>query len=395
MHVASLRLRHQTRESAVVDRPSLAEIETPAVIVDHARLLRNIQWAQELAATHGVQIRPHVKTHKCVEIAQLQLARGAVGLTTSKAEEALVFIENRIHSITVAYPLVDQRKLDPLLGAAKRAGTDLRLVVDSSLGVQRLSESAERLGTQVAVFIEIDIGLQRCGVAADGPRLLELAQAIHRAGKLRLIGLLSHAGHAYGAATAAEVKSIAADECEIMNQARTRLESAGFDIREVSIGSTPTVLASETYDGITEIRPGNYVFMDRTPLRLGLVKPEQVALTVLTTVVSKNARFLIIDVGSKVLSSDRGAHATDAFGGYGIAFPLDQEIGASSDLNIVKLSEEHGFVERADSDIAIGAKLRIVPNHACPVVNLADELTIVADGTEIARWRVAARGKVR
>lgn len=374
----------------------LSEVETPAVVVDRERLLRNIVWAEALAGARGVRLRPHVKTHKCVEIAQLQLAHGAVGITASKTDEALVFIEAGVASVTVAYPLLDRRKIRRLLSAAKQHGTDLRVAIDSREGAELLGAVAAELSCNVGVLIEIDVGLRRCGMTEGNPAIIEVAQFVRGAERLRFVGLLSHAGHAYGAADAAQAAAIAADECGILQRVRARLEGAGIQVDEVSVGSTPTVLASETFDGITEIRPGNYVFMDRTPLRLGLIPPEQIALTVLTTVVSRNDTYLITDAGSKVLTSDLGAHGTAGAGGYGLAFHIDEEITATAmPLNVVKLSEEHGFIAHGGRSIPLGTKLRIVPNHACPVVNLADELIVVSGNHVLDRWPVAARGKVR
>ncbi|MFN2509042.1 MAG: alanine racemase [Chthoniobacterales bacterium] len=378
-----------------MDGLNLSQIETPTVLVDHERLLRNIEWVQGLAAKRALRLRPHIKTHKCLEIAQLQLDRGAVGLTASKVDEALVFIESGVRSITVAYPILDPRKLERLLTATEHNQTDLGVVVDGSLGADRLIDAAGKTGRSVAALIEIDVGLHRCGLAEDDPTLIELARAIRASRNVEFAGLLSHAGHAYGASTVEEIAEIAAEECNILKRARARLENAGIPVPEVSIGSTPTVLASTTFEAITEIRPGNYVFLDRTAVRLGLAGLERVALTVLATVVSRNESFLIVDAGSKVLSSDRGAHGTDQGEGYGAAFPLEQEWEEAAALKVVKLSEEHGFVERGSLDVPIGTKLRIVPNHACPVVNLAEHLTIVSGDHEIARWPVAARGKVR
>lgn len=374
---------------------SLNELETPAVVVDRERLAANLQRVQAIGEHRGVRIRPHIKTHKCLEIAWLQLEGGAVGITASKPNEALVFIENGFRSVTVAYPLVDERKVHRLLAAVRARGTDLRVTVDSCAGVKVLSERATALGVVVGIYVEIDVGLHRCGVQEDDPELVSLVQLVRSSSGLRFVGLLSHAGHAYAARTSAEVAAIAAEECGIMERVRRRLENAGIEVPEVSVGSTPTVLASDSYQGITEIRPGNYVFLDRTPVRLGLATLNQVALTVVATVVSRSEAYLITDAGSKVLSSDLGAHGTAGAGGYGLAFPLAQEIGTSAGLNVAKLSEEHGFVERGTAEIAIGAKLRIVPNHACPVVNLADELIVVSGDQVVERWRVAARGQVQ
>ena len=372
----------------------LSQIETPAVLVDRDRLLRNIDRVQALANRYGVALRPHVKTHKCLEIARMQLERGAAGVTASKADEALVFIEAGVPSVTVAYPLVEEAKVRRLLAAAQACGTDLRVTVDSRLAVEVLARVASELRAIVGTFVEIDVGLRRCGLRENDPEIVELARFIGSSEGLRFAGLLSHAGHAYGAASTDEVAQIAAEECRILQPVRLTLEAAGIEVAEVSVGSTPTVLASEGYDGITEIRPGNYVFMDRTPLRLALASMEEIALTVLATVVSRNDDYCIIDAGSKVLTSDLGAHGTAGDGGYGVACALGESLATGTGLTIARLSEEHGFSPRAEGDLPVGAKVRIVPNHACPIVNLAEEVVVVSAGSEVDRWRVAARGRV-
>ena len=163
-------------------------------------------------------------------------------------------------------------------------------------------------------------------------------------------------------------------------------------MREVSVGSTPTVLGCESFEGMTEIRPGNYVFADATAVRLGVATFNDVALSVLTTVISANDRYFIIDAGSKVLSSDLGAHGTGGNAGYGLGFRIDDL--SREPLRVVRLSEEHGFIER-EGDLPIGTKLRVIPNHACPVANLAERLTVVSNDEVVDQWAVAARAKVR
>jgi D-serine deaminase-like pyridoxal phosphate-dependent protein len=372
---------------------SLSEIDTPQMLLDKGRLQNNIQHISQLADAQNLKVRPHIKTHKCIEIFQLQQDAGAVGITASKTEEALTFIENGVKSVTVAYPLVVESKLDRLIAAAR--DVDLRLIVDSFAGVEVISRVATRHGKTVDIFLKIDVGLHRCGITEDNPRLVELAQAIDSASGLNLIGLLSHAGHVYGAPTADDVRNTAQEECQILNRVRGQLEDNGLQLSEVSVGSTPTVLASDTYDGITEIRPGNYVFMDRTPLRFSLIALDQIAFTVLATVVSANSDYFIIDTGSKTLSTDQGAHGIAGMEGFGLAYPLDRFEEQSSEMIIAKLSEEHGFVVRGDFDLPIGAKVRVVPNHSCVVANLADTYAVVAGDKVVDGWQVAARGQVR
>jgi D-serine deaminase-like pyridoxal phosphate-dependent protein len=372
----------------------LSSIETPGVLVDYAKLVRNIDRAQRLAVANHIALRPHVKTHKSLEVARLQMQAGAVGVTASKADEALVFLEGRIESVTVAYPQLDTRKCARLLSAAMKHRSDLRLTVDSLEGIKVASDAAGLVGVQCGVFLEIDVGLHRCGMKETDPRLVHFIEEIHRSRALKFIGLLSHAGHAYAAKGADQVRRVAREESEVLNRIRSRIENIGFEVKEVSVGATPTFLVSTSYGGITEARPGNYVFMDLTPVRLGIASAQDVSLSVLATIVSANEEYFIIDAGSKVLSSDLGAHGTGSGLGYGVAYTLDDYEVSAQGLSVARLSEEHGFVKRTGRNLAIGTRLRVIPNHACPVVNLAEQLIVIKDG-DLVCWSVDARAKVR
>lgn len=373
----------------------LLELETPHILLDYERLQANIRLIQNIAVSRGVNLRPHIKTHKCLEIARRQIDAGAVGITASKVDEALVFIKNGIRSVTVAYPLVVASKLDRLITAAHAYNADLRLIVDSPAGVNTIAAAAEKHQKQVDVFLKIDVGLHRCGLTEGDRRMVGLVQSIVQAADLNFVGLLSHAGHTYGAEDMEAARKIAQEECETMMRVRAKLEGAGIDVAEVSVGSTPGTLASDSYDGITEIRPGNYVFMDRMPLRLKLIEANRIALSVLATVVSQNADYFIIDAGSKTLSSDQGAHGMAGMEGYGLAYPADRFENRDYEMIVAKLSEEHGFVTRKGLDLEIGAQLRIVPNHACVVANLLDTYAVLKDGHITEQWDIAARGCVR
>jgi D-serine deaminase-like pyridoxal phosphate-dependent protein len=366
---------------------TIDQLETPEVLVDRDRLMANIERGQAIANRHALALRPHAKTHKCIEIAQLQIERGALGLTASKVDEAIVFVQSgAIRSITIAYPIVDRRKLERLVIAATRNDVELRITVDSASGI----DVARDCGGKLRVFLKIDVGLHRCGIKEDAPDLCALAAQID--GNLEFAGLLSHAGHAYAASNLRDVVRVAEEERSMLLRVSDRLQEEGINVREISVGSTPTVLGSEDFGGITEIRPGNYVFADATAVRLGVASMSDVSLSVLTTIVSANDRYFIIDAGSKVLSSDIGAHGTTGNVGYGLAFRLDYPTGEPH--RVVRLSEEHGFVERA-GDLPIGTKLRVIPNHACPVANLAERLTLVSADQVVDQWPVAARSKVR
>jgi D-serine deaminase-like pyridoxal phosphate-dependent protein len=367
---------------------------TPAVIVERARLAANLARVQAIARERRVRLRPHVKTHKCLEIGRAQLAGGAIGLTCAKVGEATVFLDDGAGSLTIAYPLVDPAKAAAALTRGRERGAEVRLIADSEAGVEALETAARKVGVTAPVAVKIDVGLHRCGLAEDDPRLLPLIARIARAGSLRFLGLIAHAGHAYGAGDAQGVRRVAAEEAATLARVKARIEAAGHTVAEVSVGSTPTVLGSDSYEGITEIRPGNYVFLDLTPVRLGLARLDDVALHILATVVGVNDVHAIVDAGSKVLSSDLGAHGSGA-GGFGLAFAEDAPWDAERGMAVTRLSEEHGFVAHGGRAPAIGARLRIVPNPSCPVANLADELIVVGPGDAPEAWRVAARGKVR
>lgn len=369
-------------------------IETPAVVVNRERLVGNIERVAAIARNAAVCVRPHVKTHKCIEIARLQLEHGAIGITAAKTDEAITFLANGFRSVTIAYPSVDLRKFRRLVEVARHCGAELRIVVDSARGAQVAREVATSEAFTIGVFLKVDVGLHRCGILPDHPELVRLGAEISRSHRLEFRGLLSHAGHAYAAASRDEIAQVAAHECRQMQVARERLAAAGIAVAEVSVGSTPTVLGATTFDGVTEIRPGNYVFLDRTAVRLGLATFDHVALSVFATVVSANDRYLIVDAGSKTLSSDLGAHGTGA-GSYGTAFPANEEPGESPGAEVVRLSEEHGWIERGKFDAEIGSTVRILPNHACPVANLAEELVVESARCAVDRWQVAARGKVK
>ena len=374
---------------------ALARIETPGVLLDLDRLQRNIRAFQGLATAHDLRVRPHIKTHKCLEIGRMQIDQGAVGITAAKTDEALRFIESGTDSVTVAYPLVVESKLDRLIAASRDREVDLRLVVDSQEGVEAISRVAKKHQTRVGIFLKIDVGLHRCGVEPDDPLLLELARAVEEDSCLDFRGILSHAGQVYGAPDGAAAREIARQEHGLMNQVRQQLEDEGIEVAEVSIGSTPSLLAGDRFEGITEIRPGNYVFMDRTPLRLGLIQPDRVALSVLATVVSANADYFIFDAGSKTLSSDQGAHGMAGMEGFGLAYPEDAFQDESAEMVVAKASEEHGFAARNGLDLPIGSRIRIVPNHSCSVANLAEMYTVVEGGEVVDQWDVAARAQVR
>lgn len=353
------------------DLPGFAGFDTvtsPAVVLNGAAVSANIARMQALASGR-IALHPHIKTHKSVALARRQIAAGAAGVTAARAPEARPFIAAGIPTVTIAYPIIDAPTAADLLALAACQGVELRFVVDSTAGVMALAAASSLSGIGARAFIEIDVGLNRCGVDPAGEGALHLA-ALMRSERIELVGVLSHAGQSYGASGPDEIAEIAARERRILLDVDERLRAAGVSPTQISVGSTPTALANAGFDGLTELRPGNYIFLDLTAVRLGIARRRELALAVAATVISANDRYAIVDAGSKTLSSDMGPHGTGAGAGYGEAWLADGQ----GPFRVEKLSEEHGFLDTAGRRVEIGTRVLILPNHSCPVVNLAQTL---------------------
>jgi D-serine deaminase-like pyridoxal phosphate-dependent protein len=340
---------------------------TPYLAVDLGVLDRNIARM----AGSGVAVRPHVKTHKCVEIARRQLAAGATGITVATVAEAEVFVAAGCTDVFIAYPLwVDAARGVRLRSLAERAS--VRIGVESVEGAQ----AAARWGGPLEVLVEVDSGHHRTGVVPS--RAGEVAAAAARAG-LGVRGVFTFPGHGYGVGSAAEA---ATDESTSLSQAASAVRSAGLQVDVLSGGSTPTASLADT-SVLTELRPGVYVFNDAQQLELGSCAAGEVALTTAATVISRGPDRVVLDAGSKVLGADRPGWVT------GFGRLLDH-----LDARITALSEHHATVEFRPGSVLpeLGSAVRVVPNHVCNAVNLADELVVVSEGSVVDRWRVAARG---
>lgn len=379
-------------ESVILARIAATDFETPFVTVDAAVEAANIARAAAKARAAGVALRPHAKTHKSIEVARAQIAAGAVGLTVAKVAEAEVFLGAGFTRPLIAYPLIDPRKIARTLRRAAEAGTEVILMCDGVEGVDAIGREAARLGVFVEVRVKVDVGQHRCGVAPDGNLGPDLARRIADDPHLRFGGLMSHAGHAYAAADADAVRAIARTERELILDLARRIREAGLPVPAVSVGSTPTVLLADDFDGIDEIRPGNYVFNDLTQVSLGAVARSDVALSVVATVVSRAGDRAVIDAGSKALSSDRGPHGSTRLSGYGTAIRVDAP--DAPEMPVIGLSEEHAIIAVGDHPPAIGERVRVLPNHACPVVNLTRELIVLHPDGAATRRAIAASGAV-
>jgi D-serine deaminase-like pyridoxal phosphate-dependent protein len=345
----------------------LDEIDTPAAVVDAGRLEHNLVRWQEHCDRHGLANRPHVKTHRCAEIAQRQLALGAVGVTCQKLTEAEAMADAGCSDILVPYNIVGAAKLERLRRLLERVA--LTVSVDDAALLQGLASAAAGAGRDLAVLVDCDTGLGRTGVQDPGAAV-DLAVAIADHDGLRFEGFLTYPAPG--------------DARRFLAAAVAGAQERGLVPAVVSAGGTPSMWASgDLRPTVTEYRVGTYVFHDRATVAAGAATLDEVALTVHATVVSRAApRRAILDAGSKALTSDRGPDES---------FGLVLEAPGSP---ILKLNEEHAYVELDNADeLELGQRVRVVPNHACVVVNLFDELLVTRDGCVEDSWRVAARGR--
>jgi D-serine deaminase-like pyridoxal phosphate-dependent protein len=326
-----------------------------------------------VAAAAGAALRPHAKTHKCLEVGRRQLAHGAVGLTVATLAEAEAFAADGCPSVFIAYPLWAGSATRPARLAALRERTELRVGVDSAAAGEALAAALPG----ARVLIEIDSGQHRSGIPVS--QVTALATECRALG-LDVIGAFTHPGHAYGKPDAATVAAAAADERAALAAAGDALEGLTDEAPVLSGGSTPTAEAGVAAP-LTEVRPGTYVFGDRQQMLLAGLAEEDVALVVAARVVSApRPGEAVLDCGSKALSSDRPGWLK----GHGL-------ILEASEATIVMLSEEHAVVHGATRPLRVGDLVRVIPNHVCPVVNLTSEL-LTADGdTLTGRWQVRAR----
>jgi D-serine deaminase-like pyridoxal phosphate-dependent protein len=366
----------------------VADLPTPQVLVDHHRLTNNIARIQQMATSAGMRLRPHAKTHKSPSVAKMQIARGAVGICCAKIGEAEVFADAGIADIRLPYP-VNPINAPRLLALMDRAA--ISIIVDNLTVARGWSDEMLAAGRTLDVLIKVDVGFHRCGIDPDRDAVAFI-QAVAALRGLRLRGLLSHAGHGYHAASEEELCTIAQREAETLMALQNSAAQSGIALEEISVGATPTLRYSVRQRGLTELRPGNYVYFDRTQVSLGSAALDDCALTVLATVVAKHPGRIILDSGSKTLTNDTARGITTA-PGHGAVLQADGTI--DDGLVVERLSEEHATVRVVgDTQLEPGNRVRVLPNHACTVSNLVDVVRLVDGDTIIDTLPVAARGKI-
>jgi len=375
-------------------RRLVGDLPTPALLLDLDVLERNVAAMAAKARALGVHLRPHVKTHKCPEIGRMQLAAGARGITVATLAEAQAFAGAGFGDVTWAFPLVLAR-LEEVVALARRI--TFRVTLESAAALDALGAAARRAGLVVHAWLEVDSGHHRSGVDPLSPAGLELARRLAAEPGVAFDGLLTHAGHAYHARSRAERAAVAEHEREVMAAFAARLAGAGIPVGDVSVGSTPALSAVERLDGVTEVRPGNYAFYDFMQLASGVCAAEDCAVTVLASVVSHQggAGHVVVDAGALALSKDPGPDDPALRRGFG---PLLRGLagpGLDPVLAVRGMSQEHGMVAGGgagpadvDGRLAVGDKVRILPNHSCLTVALFDEYQVVRGEEVVDRWAI-------
>ena len=360
------------------------ELSTPALTIDLDPLERNLERMARSCREQGVGLRPHTKTHKTPEVSRLQLEQGALGLTVAKVGEAEVMADAGLDNILVAYPVFGAEKAGRLATLALRR--QIIVSLDSLAVAQELSAAAAAQGSSIGILVEFDAGLGRCGLQ-PGPACLELAQQIAGLPGLCFRGLMTYFGTVWGSKEERQAQALAVDEK--VGKALAAFRGSHLKVEIVSGGSTPSAEFAYLVRGLTEIRPGTYVYNDMNTFYQGACSLEDCAARVVTTVVSTAVPGrAIIDSGSKTLSSDLLGSGPKSGYGYVVEAP---------DAPLIRLNEEHGYLDitRSTHQFQVGEVLTVIPNHVCTCVNMHDEAFTVRQGTVVGSWRVAARGKLR
>ncbi|MGB3126081.1 MAG: alanine racemase [Pseudomonas sp.] len=340
-------------------------MDTPAALLDVVKMQRNIQRMQQRANDLGVRLRPHVKTHKCAEVVAAQVAAGAHGVTVSTLKEAEYCFDQGVRDILYAVAMAPHKLPQAL--ALRRRGCALTLITDSLAGAQAIVDFGDQHEETFAVMIEIDCDGHRSGVKPHDPLLLEIARRLGDS----LTGVLTHAGESYGLDATDALQAIAEQERARCVEAAQRIRSAGLRCDQVSVGSTPTALSAANLDGVTELRAGVYAFFDLVMHNIGVCRIDELALSVLTTVIGHQAEkgWIITDAGWMAMSRDRGTQAQKRDFGYGQV--CDEQGGVIEGLLLSSANQEHGVAQfdtgqvDVTAQFPLGTRLRILPNHAC------------------------------
>lgn len=368
---------------------SMEALKTPSLILDLDRVRRNASRISEKAKASGTRLRPHIKTHKCIEVGKLQTAGHSGAITVSTLAEARAFAMNGFADITYAVPIERGKFADAI--AILQSGVKLNLLTDDAETVNQLDEAAGKSAVRFDVFVKIDCGTHRVGVEPHTVDAVDIPRRLSDSKNLNFAGILTHAGHSYGSTSKVEMLVVARHERDLMVELAGHLRAMGIAVPTVSIGSTPTMSCVDHLDGIDEIRPGNYIFFDGYQATLGSCEFKDTALTVLTAVINKNVsqRKLVVDAGAIAISKDRGPVDLDAACGYGHVLDLD---GNETGMRVTSLSQEHGEISAGDSyafdHLKVGDRVRILANHSCLTAAQHSHYNVLEAGKIVDRWEI-------
>ena len=369
---------------------TIADLGTPAALIDTRCMQDNILRMQGRMDALGVSFRPHVKTSKCVPVVEAQLKAGATGITVSTLKEADEFFAAGISDILYAVCIVPAKLVHVM--TLRRAGCDLKIITDSVAGAEAIARFGKEHGETFDVWIEVDVDGHRSGIPPEAESLLEVAHTL-RAGGMRVGGVMAHAGSSYDCDEPEALRKLAEQERSGTVRAAERLREAGIPCPVVSVGSTPTALSARQLQGVTEVRAGVYVFFDLVMHNVGVCGTQDIALSVLTTVIGHQQEkgWAIVDAGWMAMSRDRGTQAQKRDFGYGqVCTEAGEPIAG---YVITSANQEHGILcqaQRVDREIAtrfpVGARLRILPNHACATGAQYPEYHAVMPSGEVETW---------
>jgi len=361
-------------------------VETPALILDAGKLEANCRRMRERLRSHGVVLRPHVKTAKSVEVTQRALDAPAGAITVSTVREAEYYFDHGFRDILYAVGLVSSKV--PRLAELVKRGAQVRAIVDSVDAARGLTEATAKAGVRIPALIEIDSDGHRAGIRPGDHQLLEVADVLGEA----LHGVMTHAGDSYNCSSVEAIRDVAARERDAVVSSAGTLRRAGHACPVVSVGSTPTATFASSFAGVTEVRPGVYVFHDLVMAGLGVCGIEDIALSVLASVIGhqKDKNWILVDAGWMALSRDRGTSKQRVDQGYGLVCDVDGQ--PVEDLIVVDANQEHGIVARRGGGAIdlkrypVGALLRILPNHACATAAQHAEYHVIRDGEPAEVW---------
>ncbi len=363
----------------------LEKLQTPCIVVDLEKVNKNLKEMQDSANSYKCKLRPHIKTHKMVPFAKLQLEYGAAGITCAKVSEAEVMADGGIDDIFIAYPIIGDFRIKRAITLAARTKR-LILAIDSIEGATALNEAARDAGVCFEVRLEMDTGAKRTGVLRE--RAVSLATEINQMSNLNLTGIYTFKSLIYQGATTTDPEVAGQEEGELMKQVAEDLEAAGVNLKDISAGSTPTGLSVAQTGMVTEIRPGTYIFNDYMLYKEGITKLEEVAAHFYATVVSTpTVEYAVIDGGTKTFPMDIQLNVEPYY------YPSYAIVEGNDDLQLKRMNEEHGIItsQSGKTGLKVGQKIKLIPVHVCPAINMQNQVYIY-DGQDIYEQKVDARG---